>query len=109
MNRTRSSSTPRLTSSISMSTCSSPSFTRQTFVFEAKMRSRGSTRVAIGVKWVMAIGLLAIVACDDDAPVGPGRPTYPVQPICQWKTRCPVPTPGKPVQPSGDAGAEAGR
>jgi hypothetical protein len=33
--------------------------------------------------------LLVAGACDDETPAGPGRPNYPMPPICQFKTPCP--------------------
>jgi len=53
-----------------------------------------------------ALFVLAAGACGGGEPEGPGRPMYPQQPVCQWKTPCPkaeTPRPA-PAEPAPDGG-----
>jgi hypothetical protein len=54
---------------------------------------------------LLVVTLFAAVACDDDSPAsGPGRPNYPIAPICQFKTPCPRPVVEAGVRTPVDAG-----
>jgi hypothetical protein len=46
--------------------------------------------------------VLAAAACGDELPDGPGRPAYPQEQLCQWKTPCPQ------AEPLPDGGASDG-